>query len=193
MKILKSSIPTITALFLLTLILCPFAAAQNTGSFTDTRDGKTYRTVKIGKQVWMAENLNYKTDSSWCYDNKDSNCKKYGRLYHWDAAMKACPVGWRLPTRDEMDGLIAYIEGNLAGTRLKDWNGTDNFGLSVLPGGRRNADGSFGFLGSSGFWWAATKRDADIDSSWLMLTDGPYMGVGFDNKKKGLSVRCLQD
>ena len=67
---------------------------------TDSRDGKTYRTVKIGDQVWMAENLNYaytgvpynfdvytSDSTSWCYDNVPANCTKYGRLYTWAAAM----------------------------------------------------------------------------------------------------------
>ena len=76
------------------------------GSLTDSRDGQTYRTVKIGGQVWMAENLNYaytgvpyrfyeeyfdetytSDSTSWCYDNDPANCAKYGRLYTWAAAM----------------------------------------------------------------------------------------------------------
>ena len=66
-----------------------------TGTMVDERDNKTYKIVKVGKQVWMAENLNYSDSStyagmkgrSWCYNNSIDSCTKYGRLYTWAAAI----------------------------------------------------------------------------------------------------------
>ena len=99
------------------------AGETDFGTFTDTRDGQTYRTVimggiqawvtvVIGGKKWMAENLNYETqDSSWCYENSIDNCIKYGRLYAWNAAKKACPVGWYLPTKQDWDNLAYAVGG----------------------------------------------------------------------------------
>jgi uncharacterized protein (TIGR02145 family) len=159
--------------------------------------GQDYRTVKIGNQTWMAENLNIETPNSWCYDNDTSNCNKYGRLYAWGAAMKACPDGWHLPTRHEWDVLISFAGGDNAGTKLKskspDWNGTDDFGFSALPGGHRVTGGSFYYVGSYGHWWTATEDDVSLAYNRFMNSGRSYVNEYSYSKDFGFSVRCLRD
>ncbi|MCL2184097.1 MAG: fibrobacter succinogenes major paralogous domain-containing protein [Chitinispirillia bacterium] len=177
-----------------------FAAVSSDSSgnsFTDPRDGKTYRTVKIGDRIWMAENLNYKTRKSWCYDKQDDNCQKYGRLYDWTAGVwGACPEGWRLPRSEEWYDLAQAVGGySAAGKKLKSksqWDGTDVFGFSAVPGGRRDADGSFYYAGMYGYWWSD-----DIDYwpdkayGWGMYTGYGFVNKGLGYRTSGFSVRCI--
>ena len=199
----------------ITTLPCPNTVAQSgsnngTGTFTDDRDGKTYRTVKIGKLTWMAENLNFVTDSSVCYKNADSNCTKYGRLYNWDAAAKACPAGWRLSSDEDWVNLALAVAGkcngrihwNLAGKKLKSkigWsdfsgNGTDDYEFSALPGGvqfhsSRNQVSMFYSVGHDGNWWSARDSDTTRAGSWNMFRD--YLYWDSDNKLDMRSVRCV--
>ena len=140
------------------------------GELYDERDGKTYKTVFMGTQEWMAEYLNYADsiaapnlqENTWCYNNDDSNCDKYGRLYSWYAAMDIpkescstnitscpiyhnhrgiCPNGWHLPDTADFAELLKYVKKysptkygyDLVAT--SETNGSDAFGYSILYGG----------------------------------------------------------
>jgi len=174
---------------------------------TDSRDGKKYKTVKMGNQVWMAENLNYNASGSKCNDNKESNCPKYGRLYDWNTAQKICPSGWHLPSYDEWNTLIATAGGKkIAGKYLKatsDWyfcgnSGSDEhkcedrYGFSALPGGYHYSSGVVG-TGSFGNWWSSSYPNYNDYGSYLQMSNDKEDVYYGDNKKSCLlSVRCLQ-
>jgi uncharacterized protein (TIGR02145 family) len=104
---------------ILNIAMC--SMAQVAGTFKDSRDGKTYKTVKIGTQTWMANNLAFKASSGCCaYDNNKSNAAIYGYLYSWETAKNVCPTGWHLPSMAEWTTLIDYEGGETAGNKLKE-------------------------------------------------------------------------
>ncbi|MCL2182753.1 MAG: InlB B-repeat-containing protein [Chitinispirillia bacterium] len=199
--------PTITITMDSDLTLTANFDVSVTGSFTDNRDGKSYRTVKIGGNVWMAENLNTRDHiwgDSWCYDNDNSNCEKYGRLYDWEAAVRdACPVGWRLPDNQDWNDLVETAGGYItAGNRLKsqtDWveysgiSSTDEYGFSALPGGSRDPRGNFHNAGSYGYWWSATEYGTTLAWYRRMYYNYDYVNEDSNDKSNGFSVRCVED
>lgn len=167
----------------------PYADAK----MVDSRDGKTYKTVKIGDKVWMAENLNYQTGESKCYDNKPENCDKYGRLYVWRDAVTACPEGWHLPNKQELEDLKITAgqkagDIDMAGTVLKSstgWkvnsgksgNGTDGLGFGALPAGSYFSDlDDFHDEGNYALFWSSTEYSSN-DAYYLVL-DCSYEGAG---------------
>jgi len=164
-------------------------------------DGDGDKTVKIGSQIWMAENLNYDTTGSECYDNDPANCEKYGRLYNWETAKSVCPKGWHLPTRSEWEILAEYIGGQGTGAeKLKaksgwdnDGNGTDEYGFAALPGGYYHSEGSFYDAGYQGLWWSASELGSDEAHIYSMTGDSPYASFGSADKSYLYSVRCIKD
>jgi uncharacterized protein (TIGR02145 family) len=161
----------------------------------DSRDGKNYRVVKIGAQTWMAENLNSDIQGKKCYEDKPENCKKYGRLYYYEIAVQACPKGWHLPSDEEWQELVDFAGGDeVAGKKLKakDFDGTDEFAFSALPGGYGNTVGMFGTVGNNGGWWSSTEYGAAY--AWRRRM-GRSADVNRDSPVKSwlFSVRCVQD
>ena len=190
---------------------------SNIKYLTDNRDGKKYKTVTIGRQIWMAENLNYNAKGSKCYNNNLAYCEKYGRLYNWATAMKACPTGWHLPSNREWDALYRYVDGTsgtsspykseTAGKYLKassGWNneyddlgqgnGTDNYGFSALPGGLVGSKGYFEEVNDAGFWWSSSSGgNANTAYSQAIFYVFEYAVGAYEDKSHLYSVRCLKD
>ena len=141
-------------------------------TFTDTRDGKVYKIVRIGRQYWFAENLNYAAEGSKCYgeggkvamvkdrgrnyvtlpktlspDEVQTNCAKYGRLYRWETALTACPAGFHLPLDKEWTTLMDNVGGeDIAGTKLKSEEGWNECGNGTNEYGFSALPGGIGIF-----------------------------------------------
>jgi uncharacterized protein (TIGR02145 family) len=197
------------------------AVAGDSGTFTDARDGQTYRYVKIGSQYWMAQNLNYrntfgeKDTFGLCYDHLASNCAKYGRLYYWDdvvlnasssnaspsGVQGICPIGWHAPSDTEWGTLIAYVGRDSARIRLSSktgWNdnenGTDLYGFAALPaGGILDDQGSY-YLGNIAFFWTSYESCFVCAYSRSFGSGATVYGSNrkYDRSSR-FSLRCVHD
>jgi uncharacterized protein (TIGR02145 family) len=172
-------------------------SSNETGTFTDPRDGKTYKTVKIGSQVWMAENLNFYTNAnSFCYDDDSSNCAKYGRLYTYEIAQEVCPTGWHLPSKAEFEILLQNYggAGNSAYIALKE-GGNSGFD-APLGGWLDSIDRKFSSQGDFATFWSSSPASSNKNKvAWRLDLDGDHEKayVFYYGSSAGMSVRCLQD
>ncbi|MCQ2125584.1 MAG: fibrobacter succinogenes major paralogous domain-containing protein [Fibrobacter sp.] len=175
--------------------------------FVDSRDCQKYKTVKIGDQTWMAENLNYAYNkpmegadsSSFCFENSKKRCENLGRLYPWSVATKVCPEGWHLPSKTEWKTLIDFV-GENSGVKLKStiswdmYNGTNDVGFSALPGGYLEPDdGEFYLLGGIGNFWSSDESSANSATHLQLYFSVDVAQLGAELKAYGYSVRCLKD
>jgi len=181
------------------------APAVDYGTLADSRDGKSYKTVVIGGKTWMAENLNFATDSSFCYDDVPANCTKYGRLYQEFDAEKACPEGWALPTEDDWRDLV-----NTAKSEFSDQNGslraldawedtifgdnvvaTNATGFSALPGGYRASTGECDGEGKKAYFWGVSNNT--LTYAWILSNQ---YDMDKESGRKGYfaySIRCVKN
>ena len=193
------------------------------GKLTDERDGQSYRTVTIGSQTWMAENLNYEIDYSWCggaSGTTEGNCETYGRLYTWATAVGksedecgyghdcttlgsgnvqgVCPDGWHVPTKEEWNALFAAVGGqSTAGQKLKAMTGWKTFDPFT------NNEDAYGFsalpvdrnggVGNYAFFWSATESSSSYAYHMVLGYHYENAYLPDDTKNSRLSVRCLKD
>ena len=191
----------------------------NGGTFTDARDERVYKTVTIGAQTWMAENLAYHTGQfgSWAYDNNDDNVAIYGRLYDWNTAKDVCPAGWKLPSNADWNELIDYLNNNgYAHDNNTNWvakavastsgwfdstnqgspgcdpGSNNSSGFNGLPGGHRTFMGSSAFMGQYGYWWSSDTPDEWTANCRVLCN---WVTAFYQDglvRSNGFSVRCIK-
>ncbi len=195
-------------LYQMLFIFLLFASCSDGEVFTDKRDGQNYSTVKIGNQIIMAENLNFKTEKgSYDYNDDPAISKNYGRLYNWKTACEACPKGWHLPSDEEWTKLIDHLGGDaIAGGKIKDtgtnqWEtpntkATNMSGFTARPAGYGiyTIVGQFENLGKNTYYWSSTKNDKG--QAWVRTLDFDKENVKrdwFSPSGYVLSVRCFKN
>jgi len=194
------------------IVIAPssFSCGNN---LTDIRDNKTYPTVLIGTQCWMAANLNYGnslsgaltqrdncTPEKFCYNDNPANCTSAGALYQWDELMQyvntpsaqgLCPPAWHVPTENEWNALFSfYISNGFAGSPLKY---TGYSGFNAQFDGVRFKNVSWNFLNFATILWSSTPRGSD--KAWAHGMNDPNPSVSFypSNRSNAFSVRCIKD
>jgi uncharacterized protein (TIGR02145 family) len=174
------------------------------GEFVDGRDGKAYRTVRIGTQTWFAENLAFKTPTgSFCYDDNEANCASDGRLYTFAVAKTACPPGSHLGSDDDWKKLesalgmkpdqldregYTTIRGTNEGTKTKAVDG-----LAMKPAGYRGGPGFYDARGNRTYLWTSSMRGSDVWRRRVVAAEPTIYRFTNPPGEFAISVRCVVD
>ena len=190
---------------ILTLILLCLAGVHTSlsaSTYTDPRDGQVYPVVELAGLTWFAKNLNFAQPGSFCYQDEPANCGQYGRLYRWEAALSACPVGWHVSTDFEWQKLELSLGMSFDDLHTVNDRGTDQ-GTQLSPQGRtgfnydlpgwRNPAGVYETRGEGMALWHA--NEADYATAWHRDLRPARTGIWRSrvNKEYALSVRCVKD
>ncbi|MBQ5464278.1 MAG: hypothetical protein IIT53_09745 [Fibrobacter sp.] len=176
------------------------ANLESDSIFVDPRDGQEYPIFTIKSQRWLARNMNYAIDSSWCYNNNEKNCEQLGRAYSWESAKQACPEGWRLPTSKDWLSLIKFssTEGNIYYGSLYD-----SKGFHLMKAGHYsewNDKLKWNSANESAYFWDAEEINDEYAASMTFYSERNYLfldsannGYVLSKKSDKLSVRCIHE
>ncbi len=189
-----------------------YVQGQNIGSFIDDRDNQVYVTVSYivkdsdqneTTMTWMAENLNFKMENSYCYDDYESNCEIMGRLYKWSSAINACPEGWHLPN-DEDWYALANLYGGVAKAAIhlkstdeswaRDGHGTNKSLFNAMPYGNAVIGNGYYSYKQNALFWSSSEKNEEYAWDWNMVSIWDKIKRSEGNKEAILnSVRCVKD
>jgi uncharacterized protein (TIGR02145 family) len=177
--------------FVMVLFFSNALIAQEKGTLKDSRDGRVYQWIKIGKKAWLAENLKYDAKpGSWVYNNDTVNASIYGRLYTWNAAVTACPKGWVVPTDADWTQMIAKLGGaEVAGGKMLEMDSAKT--LSSLLGGVRHSDSTYTGVALWGGLWSANVT-GDVATNYLFARGDKTIVKSSNDKNSAFGVRCVK-
>jgi uncharacterized protein (TIGR02145 family) len=234
--IVASSVLVLIIAFLIFLGVVPnkihYGCRDGTMKIVDM-EGNEYKTVQFGRQCWMLENMNVgemlpdekekpydNTEPyKWCYENKESNCEKYGGLYTWYNAMLVedetkssnqgiCPDGWKIPSHGDWTQFERFLCKHLGKKWCNDLIPNDEESVGWFseksgeflleeyfePSGYRTTLGVFTMKGTLGNWWSSDRLEFE-ESAWRRTLNEGYPGIyrNFGTTGDGNSVKCIQD
>ena len=174
-------------------------------------DGNKYPILKLkDNRLWLGKNLNVALEGAFCYEDDEAIAKRFGRLYTWESACKACAslgLGWYLPTVEEWEDLalayggldreVAYGSTEIMGNSRASFDAlagenTPSAFIKYL-GGRRGGKDNYGFLNQEACFW--TRTNYEYDEAYF-LGFFQFSGTIFESTsptKYAFSCRCIHE
>jgi uncharacterized protein (TIGR02145 family) len=172
---------------------CVSTAFQHLSAQARMADGKR----------WTTQNLDVKTTPSYCYEDAEPNCRRYGRLYTWESARRVCQSlgdGWRLPTDSEWRQLARHYGGvsedsaNKGKAAYKALIAGGSSGFDAVLGGGRSGDGQYRRSDAHGFYWTASETDRGGGWFYNFGKGGQALHrQSGGEKQEAFSVRCVRE
>lgn len=190
-------------IFLIPFLLLTNLIAQESDMLIDERDNNIYLVKKFGDQWWMCQNLKYDVgEGSFCFDDDETNCMLKGRLYTFDAAVIACPQGYRLPGDDDWKAFEKLLGMEDKELELKYNRNTGKLGKSLMAGGTsgfeaeyagvKNPKGTDMYFDSQAYFWTSSQWDESNGWSRVLYEQKEGIDRKVVPKNYGLSVRCIK-